>query len=1238
MAADPQTEQRTELQRALALEAVFDAFEAELQRGQAPQIESLVKRLPPDAEREALLEFARIAAEYATRSAPRPSTSNPVPPDAALQSAAGTQSTASGETKTDGFANGGSAIAPLVGTFGEYEIEEQIGSGGMGTVYRSRQTRVGRTVALKVLNHHSSAISDEGAKRRFLREIAAASRQVHENIVTVFDAGDCDGRQFVAMQYVEGQSLRQLVGDAPLANRRAAGYLLPVCRAVEAMHDSGVLHRDLKPSNILVDSANDRPLVADFGLAKLVDEDGEYTRSGEMFGSPPYMPPEQYIDARAVNRTADVYGLGATLYHLLTGRPPFQAATLTETIQQVVARRPVAPRLLNTAVDRDLETICLKCLEKEPQRRYATAALLAADLERYLKGQAILARPPGAVERLTRWGRQNRLTATLLIGVFLSLLAVVGVSSTMYVRELQTARDLREANDEGRRQLSFRCVATAALDQSDQLGRAIPWLAESLTLDRSDEARRLADRRRIDLTLAQYPTLTRQHWNDEISRLLIDQAGQTIVTTDTAQSFVVRDVETWRQRSRFEFPGRVIGAALSSDGELLAITGQDSAIALVDTATGEPKDVTWRSPEKSYAYPQFLPNSQRLLTHGSIDGVVRIWDYRQNTTSPTLELKHNDRVTSYDVSADGKTIATGSADGQIRLWNAVTGEPLSESLRTTGGIHVLRISADGKFVLTFSALKKGLLWDVLKQPASYEEWTVDTPVQDARFAPDGQTCWIADRLGVLHQRHVSDRKELLTIPSAGPIRRMEIDANGARLMTVHEGKIVRILDARTGMALTPPILHDRDVFYGRLISDDRFATAMADGCIRLWRHTHPTRQLRPNDTHTSRTVKEGVVSPNKDWMAILRINYTVDMFNLKTQQETPRPMTLRRDVYAVRWSPDGNWLATGHRDGTLQLWNVITGEMTGVRKSIPGQPLVSGGDSQGISQMTWSPDGKYLVTATRDGLLRVWNSAGEQVHEKNILPANQQNGLPGPIEFDSSGRRFLVAFDKQVFVCDIDRFDAADSVLSYTIQRRQQLTTFLDDKRILIVDLLGNNATIWHCGADIPDETFPTSIACNHAILDKTNLRLATCGSDRVLTVTELSPTPRVVVSVQMHERLADMKFSGNGAQLNLLQEDGWMASWDASTGEPLSPPIEMGEEPFALLPDDASSNILALFKLGEVIEARAAQSKQSDDDLANWCRLVAGHRADPLQGLIPLTREESIRLWEEHLARSGSP
>jgi len=314
-----------------------------------------------------------------------------------------------------------------------FEVLGELGRGGMGVVYRAKQLTANRLVALKVIRNDVLENLPEDTRastlERFRQEAQAAAQLEHDNLVTVYEVGEARGQRYYAMRYVPGKSLIDLLRNGPLDNRRAAGYLEPVARGLHYAHTRGILHRDLKPHNILIDAANDRPLLTDFGLAKFLEKGNDLTHAGEVMGTPSYMSPEQARDAGQVNALADVYSLGATLYHTLAARPPFQAANIAETIRQILYQEPVAPRQLNPAVDRDLETICLKCLQKEPQRRYESAEALADDLARYLRGEPIVARPIGLAERLWRWCRRNPVvagliaTAALFAGV--SLLAIV---------------------------------------------------------------------------------------------------------------------------------------------------------------------------------------------------------------------------------------------------------------------------------------------------------------------------------------------------------------------------------------------------------------------------------------------------------------------------------------------------------------------------------------------------------------------------------------------------------------------------------------------------------------------------------------------------------------------------------------------------------------------------------------------------------------------------------------------
>jgi serine/threonine-protein kinase len=335
-------------------------------------------------------------------------------------------------------------LAPGLPHIPGYEVEVVLGHGGMGVVYKARQRALDRLVAVKMLLVGPLASPQELG--RFRREIAALACLRHPNIVQVFDAGEVEARPYFAMELIEGGSLAQKLSGTPQPARQAAALVATLAEAVQVAHQGGIVHRDLKPANILL-TADGTPKIADFGLARRLEGGEGLTQSGVPMGTPSYMAPEQARgQARAVGLAVDVYALGAILYELLTGRPPFRAETPAETVRQVIDQEPVPPTWLNAGVPRDLETICLKCLQKDPGKRYATAAHLAADLGRFLRHEPIQARPAGRVEHFVRWVRRRPTAAGLLTAVVL-LVLVGGVGAGLQYRQWAAARDRQAQTD-----------------------------------------------------------------------------------------------------------------------------------------------------------------------------------------------------------------------------------------------------------------------------------------------------------------------------------------------------------------------------------------------------------------------------------------------------------------------------------------------------------------------------------------------------------------------------------------------------------------------------------------------------------------------------------------------------------------------------------------------------------------------------------------------------------------------
>src|SRR2546426_3010823 len=300
--------------------------------------------------------------------------------------------------------------AELLGELGDYELLEEVGRGGQGVVFRARQKSLNRTVALKVISLGQWA--SKAHVKRFRREAEAAASLDHPSIVPIYEVGERDGSCYFSMKFVEGGQLDEVSRRRPISIRHAAELIAKVARTVHYAHEHGILHRDIKPGNILLDDKGE-PHLTDFGLARLVEAESTITRTLEVLGTPSYMAPEQAAGNNTqLTSATDVYGLGAVFYQLLTGHPPFAGGTTYETVRMVLETQPRQPRLCNPKVDRDLETICLKCLEKEPARRYASAQLLAEDIERFLRDEPIRSRRSSQLEHLWRWRKRKALVAS----------------------------------------------------------------------------------------------------------------------------------------------------------------------------------------------------------------------------------------------------------------------------------------------------------------------------------------------------------------------------------------------------------------------------------------------------------------------------------------------------------------------------------------------------------------------------------------------------------------------------------------------------------------------------------------------------------------------------------------------------------------------------------------------------------------------------------------------------------
>jgi eukaryotic-like serine/threonine-protein kinase len=584
--------------------------------------------------------------------------------------------------------------------FGDYELLGEIARGGMGIVYRARQVSLDRVVALKVVR--SGEFADPAEIRRFQAEAEAAATLDHQHIVSIFEVGEHRGVQYYAMRLVEGGSLalRMAQWMVPKASTRtearqrqaaAASLIATVARAVHHAHQRSILHRDLKPGNILLDETG-TPHVTDFGLARRIGKDSTLTRTGAILGTPSYMAPEQARGREDVTTEADTYGLGAVLYELLAGRPPFAGEDVLDTLYQVREREPASVRSHYPQVDRDLETICLKCLEKDPSKRYSSAAALADDLDRWRKGEPILARRAGTFERAVKWTRRNPAGAGLVVLAGVAAAAIIwGLVALSYNAELVDGKNrLQGANDQ----------LQAEKDEADRLRK--------IAGDERDEADRQRKRAGEQEELARrYLYITQM--NQAQKAYEEKKYGHALsllekVRPERQDQKDFRGPEwdhLWRLcgGSHHDLRGHAAGittVVYSPDGRHIASGDSEGNIKIWD-ADRQREQLTLKGSNGTVNCLVFDSSGKRLAA-GDNDRVVRVWDVETGREISRF-TGHNDVVLSVAFHPKGHRIVSGGGDGSVKFWEADTGRLIYSLLRDGLPVRSVAITRDGKTVI-----------------------------------------------------------------------------------------------------------------------------------------------------------------------------------------------------------------------------------------------------------------------------------------------------------------------------------------------------------------------------------------------------------------------------------------------------------------------------------------------------------------------------------------------------------
>ena len=1095
-----------------------------------------------------------------------------------------------------------------------YETLSLLARGGMGAVYKARQVALDRVVALKVILAGAHADADE--RRRFRSEALAAARLRHPNVVQVFEVGEHEGLPYLALEFVEGGNLDQALRGTPQPVRVAAALVEVLAGAVQHAHEQGVVHRDLKPANVLLSLSREPlasamspdalardsrlnecvPKITDFGLAKMLEGSPAQTHSGTILGTPSYMAPEQAAGkGKEVGPPADVWALGAILYECLTGRPPFKGANASETILQVLEDEPAPPSRLLPRVPRDLETICLKCLRKEPHQRYASAAELARELRCFLEGRPIQARPQGRLERLGRWCRRNpalaaaaALAATLLAAtVVLSILFALSQAAARDRAE-ELVRDLQQTDRQRRRftRLSARLVLNQGQARCEQGDVAIGllMLARGLEIVPADEPETAASLR---TALAAWgsqlrPLRAMLPHQDRISALAFSPDGRTILTATGDRTARLWDTATGEPISPVlrHREGRVLAVAFSPDGRMAVTTGDDCTARRWDTATGAPSGPPLSHPT-TVGTVAFSPDGQTLLT-GAYDGTIRLWEANTGRQrGPTLDTPRRDAaIRAVAFHRDGHTFLTAGDDGTARLWKVSTGEPQGRTMRHEKQIIRAIYSPDGKTILTASRDRTARLWDaVTGQPLPVPPLRHEDFVLAVAFSPDGKSILTGSMDKTVRRWDSTTGK-----PLGPPLRHfyhvqdVAFSPDGKTILTASNDWTARLWDAATGEPLGPPFQHPRPVGRAAFSPDGRtILTGCDDGAVRVW--ATATGVIPPRILSHKDQVAAAAFSPDGTTVLTGCNDHTAQSWDVVTGERKGSPLPHGNRVYAVAFSPDGKTLLTGSWDNTARLWDAATGEPRGT---------VFRHDEK-VFAAVFSPDGKRILTGSHDNTARLWDAGtGRQIHR---LP---HRAAVWGVAFSPDGQTLLTGgWDRAAYRWNAATGKRIDPPLPHT--DGVWSVTFSPDGKTLLTGSWDHTARLWVAATGAP-----------------------------------------INAPIQHPDRIYATAFSPDGKRILTGCSDGTIRLWEAATAQALGPPLRHG-------PGDVNS--LTFSPDGRTILSA------SDDHTARlwpvpppvtgdaervvlWAQVLTGRELDD-EGVV---RWLDAQTWKDRQRRLGGP
>lgn len=1015
-----------------------------------------------------------------------------------------------------------------------YELMSVIGSGGMGLVYKARHTQLRRTVAIKMLRGHG--LTDPEFQQRFRAEAATVAKLQHPNVIQVFEVGTVPNPDspkqrlpFIVLEFVNGGSLAQFVGR-PQPPAYVAGLIQKLAGAVQAAHELGIIHRDLKPSNVLL-TRELEPKIADFGIAKQIGADSDRvhrleTQVGTIVGTPEYMAPEQATGDGATP-AVDVYALGVILYEMLTGRVPFQAATALETIDLVRKADIVPPSRLQPGLPRDLETICLKCLEKDPHRRYATARALANDLDSYLSLRPILARRMGPVEKATRWCRRNPLPAVSVLGTVMVVVLAFGLITASYWRSqearfnAETSKAEAEEKKRSERWERYRANMVAA---SSSMHAFEGEIAQRMLKDAPDEHRNwewsyLSSQ--LDQSTRSF-RISEPQWLSNDGQLVSSISDKAEVIYDVANGKKVLACDTRSHRCGFNQSGTSYWDYSKNDKVLDVFN------------TYSKKNLLRLSHEASIDAVFSLGQTNRILIITK-DGQFYVWG-----TDGKLINKSRPKVGNFEnmiVGQDGRlALQRRPKDGRIAVLDLVTGQTIASLGGFTSELFLYAVNPDSTRLVTAEAFpaNKVNMWDLKTGQLIAEMGTHENSINTIEFNRDGTRVATSSRdhtIGLWDGngkpvRRIEEHRGWVTIATFNP--------DGSRFATGSRDNTIRIWDSNTGKQVCVLQGHRAEILRLAYSADGKsLVSVSSDGFVRTWdvRSAEADGRLQGHSTFVYGVAfhPDGKLVASASWDGTARIWDIAALKSIHVLDHGPKAI-----VTSVAFHPDGKILATRCRTDT-RLWDVATG------KEIHRWSIPSGGWQD--TRIVFSPDGTMVATGCESRMIRIWDVKTKA----ELFALAGHNNEIRDVAFSPDGK-FLVSVadysDHDVRVWDLATGKQIHRMPGHT--GPPYSTAFRGDGTLLATGGTDGIVRLWDTKtwtqrAELPHGVNVYGLAFSP---DKDWTRLATACADGTIRLWDVATGQEVGVLDGHRQYVHQIAFSPDGSTIVSASGDGTLRVW----------------------------------------------------------------------------------------------